>query len=201
MFARRGLPMRIPLAPAFFIPVFTRSRISSRSNSAIAPTIWNMRRPLVVLRPRLSLRETNAIFSALNSASAFTPKKGVHLGVTSQRTSQFRLLGLRHSRKLLKRMAGTTGLEPATSAVTGQRSNQLNYVPFNNLQTLQWAKLTHLNTIPRKGQWLISNHLKYNELGYVKKILKLARFALCSPEALHSMKCCDCFIDLRELTI
>ena len=31
-------------------------------------------------------------------------------------------------------MAGTTGLEPATSAVTGQRSNQLNYVPFNNLQ-------------------------------------------------------------------
>jgi hypothetical protein len=29
----------------------------------------------------------------------------------------------------LTRMAGTTGLEPATSAVTGQRSNQLNYVP------------------------------------------------------------------------
>src|SRR5216683_7388637 len=37
---------------------------------------------------------------------------------------------------LLKRMAGTTRLELATSAVTGQRSNQLNYVPnrgFNNL--------------------------------------------------------------------
>src|SRR5215472_11396519 len=31
--------------------------------------------------------------------------------------------------KLLKGMAGTTGLEPAASAVTGQRSNQLNYVP------------------------------------------------------------------------
>jgi hypothetical protein len=30
----------------------------------------------------------------------------------------------------LKRMAGTTGLEPAASAVTGQRSNQLNYVPY-----------------------------------------------------------------------
>jgi hypothetical protein len=26
-------------------------------------------------------------------------------------------------------VAGTTGLEPAASAVTGQRSNQLNYVP------------------------------------------------------------------------
>ncbi len=29
----------------------------------------------------------------------------------------------------IKGMAGTTGLEPATSDVTGRRSNQLNYVP------------------------------------------------------------------------
>ena len=29
----------------------------------------------------------------------------------------------------MKEMAGTTRLELATSAVTGQRSNQLNYVP------------------------------------------------------------------------
>ena len=33
------------------------------------------------------------------------------------------------NRKLLRRLAGTTGLEPATSDVTGRRSNQLNYVP------------------------------------------------------------------------
>jgi hypothetical protein len=38
-------------------------------------------------------------------------------------------LFLRVLRKPFKGMAGTTGLEPATSAVTGQRSNQLNYVP------------------------------------------------------------------------
>ena len=31
-------------------------------------------------------------------------------------------------------MAGTTGLEPATSDVTGRRSNQLNYVPANRGQ-------------------------------------------------------------------
>src|SRR5512147_648351 len=34
-----------------------------------------------------------------------------------------------NSRKSSERMAGTTGLEPATSDVTGRRSNQLNYVP------------------------------------------------------------------------
>jgi hypothetical protein len=35
---------------------------------------------------------------------------------------------------LLEKMAGTTRLELATSAVTGQRSNQLNYVPAVGLQ-------------------------------------------------------------------
>ena len=37
---------------------------------------------------------------------------------------------------LLKRMAGTTRLELATSAVTGQRSNQLNYVPNREINNL-----------------------------------------------------------------
>jgi hypothetical protein len=36
----------------------------------------------------------------------------------------------------LERMAGTTGLEPAASAVTGQRSNQLNYVPNRGINNL-----------------------------------------------------------------
>ena len=31
--------------------------------------------------------------------------------------------------RLARRLAGSTGLEPAASAVTGQRSNQLNYDP------------------------------------------------------------------------
>jgi hypothetical protein len=35
----------------------------------------------------------------------------------------------------LREMAGATGLEPATSCVTGRRSNQLNYAPANRLPT------------------------------------------------------------------
>ena len=39
--------------------------------------------------------------------------------------------------KSFKRMAGTTGLEPAASAVTGQRSNQLNYVPTRQINEMR----------------------------------------------------------------
>gem|GEM_PF-5398544 len=37
--------------------------------------------------------------------------------------------------QLIEKMAGTTGLEPATSDVTGRRSNQLNYVPASLSET------------------------------------------------------------------
>src|SRR5579863_980097 len=38
---------------------------------------------------------------------------------------------------MLRNMAGTTGLEPAASAVTGQRSNQLNYVPTRQINKMR----------------------------------------------------------------
>ncbi|MFM2125380.1 MAG: hypothetical protein RL328_1831, partial [Acidobacteriota bacterium] len=41
-------------------------------------------------------------------------------------------------------MAGTTGLEPATSDVTGRRSNQLNYVPA-------FADESAITKIPQAG--------------------------------------------------
>jgi hypothetical protein len=62
-------------------------------------------------------------------------------------------------------MAGTTGLEPATSAVTGQRSNQLSYVPtlrFSNMdmlrrmRDLQFCCLlssTIMRTVPSSSLW------------------------------------------------
>jgi hypothetical protein len=39
-------------------------------------------------------------------------------------------------------MAGTTGLEPAASAVTGQRSNQLNYVPTRQINEIRNRRIS-----------------------------------------------------------
>ena len=65
-------------------------------------------------------------------------------GGTENRQIQKRLLDPNGPRsvfgvlcKPFKRMAGTTGLEPATSAVTGQRSNQLNYVPTRQINQMR----------------------------------------------------------------
>jgi hypothetical protein len=48
----------------------------------------------------------------------------------------------------LLNLAGPTGLEPATSCVTGRRSNQLNYDPVQTIKKLYTAfpRLTTANT-------------------------------------------------------
>lgn len=56
-------------------------------------------------------------------------------------------------------MAGTTGLEPATSDVTGRRSNQLNYVParwVNNASNIPFPDgraLTRTLRAAPPGSW------------------------------------------------
>jgi hypothetical protein len=54
------------------------------------------------------------------------------------------------------KMAGVAGLEPVTSAVTGQRSNQLSYTPA-------WGRETLKNFLPNVKVWLekFSGGLKF----------------------------------------
>ena len=61
-------------------------------------------------------------------------------------------------------MAGTTGLEPAASAVTGQRSNQLNYVPnliliVSNVFSGACAFLSFSKKLPRLFERLAESRL------------------------------------------
>ncbi len=65
-------------------------------------------------------------------------------------------------------MAGWTGLEPATSGVTGRRSNQLNYHPINENDTCCCRDLPDLS-----GR---SNQLNYHPINE-----SAARFRACSP--------------------
>src|SRR5215467_7111462 len=56
-------------------------------------------------------------------------------------------------------MAGTTGLEPAASAVTGQRSNQLNYVPTRQCSARKSALHNYPNSfwMGRESAWARSD--------------------------------------------
>jgi hypothetical protein len=51
-----------------------------------------------------------------------------------------------------EKVAGVAGLEPVTSAVTGQRSNQLSYTPANGEPQSREA--------PRESQWPFSHGAK-----------------------------------------
>jgi hypothetical protein len=46
-----------------------------------------------------------------------------------------------------RRMAGSTGLEPAASGVTGRRSNQLNYDPAKTSNPTTWAPSRQYETV------------------------------------------------------
>ena len=76
-----------------------------------------------VLLPKLTKRRP----AVLDEGKLQTLGRGVAVCIDAKRPNSMNGTG---SMSVRKRMAGTTGLEPATSDVTGRRSNQLNYVPF-----------------------------------------------------------------------
>ena len=80
--------------------------------------------------------------------------------VTTQVTTQNHWRVPFSLRKFLKEMAGTTRLELATSAVTGQRSNQLNYVPNLILivSNVFWAA-----RVPAFWQEIVDAFLNYRQ--------------------------------------
>ena len=73
--------------------------------------------------------------------------RGLQGWITTQTRAQIRRERPFPPQKYLKEMAGTTGLEPATSAVTGQRSNQLNYVPSFRRASGKPACLLHFPVV------------------------------------------------------
>jgi hypothetical protein len=68
-----------------------------------------------------------------DSAGAFAARENQRTGCTLIAPRFEKCPAVNH----FKRMAGTTGLEPAASAVTGQRSNQLNYVPTRQINEMR----------------------------------------------------------------
>ena len=88
-------------------------------NSSARPTLEQMK---AVEEMRRTLREVRLRLQLRAAASAGPPSAGQASRSSSELCKRER------------RLAGWTGLEPAASAVTGQRSNQLNYHPFWGFQ-------------------------------------------------------------------
>jgi hypothetical protein len=60
-------------------------------------------------------------------------------------------MGSIHALEVIENMAGTTGLEPATSDVTGRRSNQLSYVPAMSPDIQIVTRSLAIHQIARRG--------------------------------------------------
>jgi hypothetical protein len=104
-------------------------------------------------------------------------------------------------------MAGTTGLEPATSAVTGQRSNQLSYVPLCNFNHLpQIADFTVFSYCPfrRLFPYFLSGLTEFREkwtVWIVSQIEKpLSQTKPMRTTKLSPLRCSNCTkqIDLTK---
>ena len=83
----------------------------------------------------------------VTSRYPYASRRTVMSRATGSTTGRHGALNVAITTIVIERMAGTTRLELATSAVTGQRSNQLNYVPTEGKSSLWWA-LKDLNLRP-----------------------------------------------------
>ena len=78
-------------------------------------------------------------------------------------------------------MVGTTRLEPATSAVTGQRSNQLSYVP--TLRALHRSQNENTISPVQRSHKRLARFLSYHEGGLPENALaRHERSRLDSPQ-------------------
>ena len=91
-----------------------------------------------------------------------------------------------HFHGLSKGMAGTTGLEPAASAVTGQRSNQLNYVP--TCFSSGWWETRNFAVHSRRSQRFPA----YQFRGFYRQKIDMKQSAEFRPEALAPRNICPC---------
>lgn len=80
-------------------------------------------------------------------------------------------------------MAGATGLEPATSAVTGQRSNQLSYAPAKNgsqnVCQLPMNRQQVCDVFSKKRTRLLEAHGREAEKPYIVFVLLRKDHAQC----------------------
>src|SRR5690348_13830977 len=78
---------------------------------------------------------------------------------------------LRSRRKCLQRMAGATGLEPATFGVTGRRSNQLSYAP--TLFAREYARAGEIRDPP--GQVKVATVRSSSRVRYRARVVRRLR--------------------------
>ena len=62
-------------------------------------------------------------------------------------------------------MAGSTGLEPAASGVTGRRSNQLNYDPAKTLESYSMPPGAATKTAELRGEEQVIHGLTVSRIG------------------------------------
>ena len=87
-------------------------------------------------------------------------------------------------------MAGAAGLEPVTSAVTGQRSNQLSYAPAWGRRTYEMSAEPSSETESRRAVKLRTVDLRANWPKRAAGLTFRQKHLNCPEDWMRSMRCC-----------